>query len=135
MGFLWSSRNDKNSHPPVPTDKKLKSSNKSVQQAAKSKENTKHATAGASGGEQKGDRSTNGTDASRNSFYENNSTENKVTTLVNTPVMRSGTATKLEPMSEGSRKGQKRREGSRWDTVARVLEVGLGKNHKYDNGR
>ncbi|TGO12341.1 hypothetical protein BTUL_0090g00320 [Botrytis tulipae] len=76
MGF-WSSRKDKNAAPSVPTGKKRKGSNKSVQQAARSKENTKHATAATSGREQRGDRSTNGIDASRHSFYENNSTDNK----------------------------------------------------------
>ncbi|KAF7924149.1 uncharacterized protein EAE97_010761 [Botrytis byssoidea] len=76
MGF-WSSRKDKNPAPSVPIRKKRKGSNKPVQQAARSKENTKHATAATSGREQRGDRSTNGTDASRHSFYENNSTDNK----------------------------------------------------------
>ncbi|KAF7955748.1 hypothetical protein EAE96_004672 [Botrytis aclada] len=77
MGFLWSSRKDKNPPPPVPTGKKRKGSNKSVQQAAKSKENTKHATAATSDRGQRGDCSTNGTDASRQSFYEDNSADNK----------------------------------------------------------
>ncbi|TGO28306.1 hypothetical protein BPAE_0029g00340 [Botrytis paeoniae] len=75
IGF-WSSRKDKNLPPSVPTGKKRKGSIKSVQQAAKFKENTKHATAATSGSEQGGDRSTNGTDASRHSFYENNSAGN-----------------------------------------------------------
>lgn len=76
MGF-WSSKKDKSTAPSVPTGEKRKDWNKPVQQAAKSKENTKHATAATSSREQRGDRSTNGTDASRHSFYENNSAGNK----------------------------------------------------------
>ncbi|KAF7853317.1 uncharacterized protein EAF02_011971 [Botrytis sinoallii] len=66
---FWSSRKDKILPPSGPTGKKNKGSNKSVQQAAKPKEDTRHATAATSGGEQTGDRSTGGTDASRHSFY------------------------------------------------------------------
>ncbi|ATZ52855.1 hypothetical protein BCIN_08g04790 [Botrytis cinerea B05.10] len=77
MRFFWSSRKDKNLHSPTSTTKKHKGSNESVQQAAKSKENMRHATAGTSGGEKRSDLSTNGTDANRHSFYENNSTDNK----------------------------------------------------------
>ncbi|KAF7955749.1 hypothetical protein EAE96_004672 [Botrytis aclada] len=123
MGFLWSSRKDKNPPPPVPTGKKRKGSNKSVQQAAKSKENTKHATAATSDRGQRGDCSTNGATMTD-------------TVLVTTPKMRSGSFTNLETMSKGSGRGTKKREGSRWGTVARVLEVGMSKNHnKYDGGR
>ncbi|KAF7921818.1 hypothetical protein BELL_0024g00270 [Botrytis elliptica] len=66
---LWSSVNDKILPPSGPTGKKRKGSNKSGQQTAKPKENTKHATAATSVGKQRGDRSTGGTDASRHSFY------------------------------------------------------------------
>lgn len=57
------------------------------------------------------------------------------TILVIAPRMRSGTFTNPETMREESRKGIKRRGGSRWGTVARVLGVGRSKNHRYDSGR
>ncbi|KAF7915500.1 uncharacterized protein EAE98_011103 [Botrytis deweyae] len=66
---LWSSVKDKILPPSGPTGKKRKGSNKSRQQTAKPKENTKHAKAATSGGKQRGNRSTGGTDASRHSFY------------------------------------------------------------------